>query len=298
MTDDATDDVYERYRDALQRGHAARRRGGRNAALLAYAEAAAAAPDRPVPYIAMGAVQLTAGRAREALESYDAALRRAPRDVVALRGRAEALALEGRWAAAATTLDVLAETCEAEGRLVDALIAARRGLEMAESRPRRRALADLVDRVRIATVAEAGDDAAIAVVELEAAESLLGVGSAGGPDAESPEVTAALRAAELAEQAELIVGGDPNEARRARLEAVRALAAAELRDAALDAGFRALSTAPDDFEVHLALAEIYASAGWSEHLAAKARVLERFFEIEPHDEERARLAAIVDDPNV
>ena len=294
MTDDVTDDVYERYRDALQRGHRARRLGRPNAALLAYAEAAAAAPDRAVPYVAMGAIHLAAGRGRKALEAYDAALRRAPRDDVALRGRADALALEGRWAAAATTLDVLAATCEGEGRLVDAMIAVRQGLEMAESRARRRALADLVDRVRMATVAEAGDDAAVAVVELEAAETALGVGSAEDPDAVPPDVTAALAAIEQAEQT---ATDDPALACRSYLDAARRLAAAELRDAALDACFRALSISPDDVELHLTLAEIYAKAGWSGHLDAKAQVLGRFLEIEPHDADRARLASILVDAN-
>ncbi len=289
MTDDVTDEVFERYRASLQRGHKARRLGRPNAALLAYAEASAAAPDRAVPYVAMGDVHLAAGRAQQALESYDAALERAPRDEAALRGRADALGLEGRWAAAATALDVLAETLEAEGRLVDAMIAGRRGLEMAESRPRRRALVDLVDRVRITTVNQAGDEAAAAVAELELAETLLGVGSADDPDAVPPEVVAALEDIERAEA----MTDDREQARTTYLDAARRLAGAGLRDAALDSCFRALAIAPDDVELHLTLAEIYAKAGWSEHLDAKAEVLGRFFELGPHDEDRQRLAAIV-----
>jgi tetratricopeptide (TPR) repeat protein len=292
MTDDTADEVYARYRDALGRGHRAARLGRGNAALLAYAEAAAAAPDRALPYVAMGTIHLEADRAAQALDSFDAALRRSPRDGAALRGRADALGLAGQPAAAATTLDLLVETCVAEGRVVEALGAARRGLEMAESRERRRVLVDLVARVRTGAEHDA-DVAAGAAAELEEAERLLGSAASGDADLLTPEVAGAVASLEAAALA--IPGGDRDTARRAYLDAAKALASADLRDAALDACFCALEVAPDDLDIHLTLAEIYAHAGWHEHLTAKAEVLDRFFGLGPYEDERARLAAILAD---
>ena len=72
--------LYERYKDALKRGHVASLRGRPDEALDAYAEASTIAPDRPTPHTSAGAALLRARRPTEALRHYDAALRLAPRD--------------------------------------------------------------------------------------------------------------------------------------------------------------------------------------------------------------------------
>ena len=44
--------LYERYKDALRRGHVAALRGRNEAAIDAYGEAASIAPDRALPHAA------------------------------------------------------------------------------------------------------------------------------------------------------------------------------------------------------------------------------------------------------
>ena len=51
-----SDALYERYKDALRRGHVAALRGRQDAALTAYGEAAKLAPDRPLPLVSIGNV--------------------------------------------------------------------------------------------------------------------------------------------------------------------------------------------------------------------------------------------------
>ena len=52
----ATNSLYERYKDALRRGHVASLRGRLEAAVGAYSEAAAIAPDRALPHAAIGGI--------------------------------------------------------------------------------------------------------------------------------------------------------------------------------------------------------------------------------------------------
>lgn len=148
--------LYERYKDALRRGHVASLRGRYEAAIGAYSEAAAIAPDRALPHGAIGGILVKMGRPAEALESYGRALAIAPRDEQALRGRAELLAAAGRRVEAADLLDRLADVLDGGGRLADASDAARRALELAESRERRRQVEAYAERLR----ASAGDEAA------------------------------------------------------------------------------------------------------------------------------------------
>ncbi|HYM82832.1 MAG TPA: hypothetical protein VEY67_01605, partial [Candidatus Dormibacteraeota bacterium] len=140
--------LYERYKDALRRGHVAAMHGRSDAALAAYVEAATIAPDRALPHVSIGGVYQRSGRSRDALAAFDAALVRAPRDEGALAGRASALESLGRRSEAATTLDDLAAAQEAAARLADAADTARRALALAESRARRRAVEALVTRLR------------------------------------------------------------------------------------------------------------------------------------------------------
>ncbi|MEA2578778.1 MAG: Tetratricopeptide repeat [Chloroflexota bacterium] len=142
-----SDALYERYKDALRRGHVAALRGRQDAALAAYGEAAKLAPDRPLPLVGIGNVLAGLGKHPEALAAFDAALERAPTDESALRGRADVLVASGDRAGAADTLDRLASALDANGRPSDALDAARRALELAESRGRRAGVKSMVARL-------------------------------------------------------------------------------------------------------------------------------------------------------
>ena len=142
-----SDALYERYKDALRRGHVAALRGRLDAALAAYGEAAKLAPDRPLPLVGIGNVLAGIGKHAEAVAAFDAALERAPADETALRGRADALIAAGDRVRAAETLDRLAAALDANGRPSDALDAARRALELAESRSRRAGVKSMVARL-------------------------------------------------------------------------------------------------------------------------------------------------------
>jgi Tfp pilus assembly protein PilF len=151
-----TNSLYERYKDALRRGHVASLRGKHEAAIGAYSEAAGIAPDRALPHTAIGGILVKMGRPADAMVSYGRALALAPRDEGALRGQADLLAAAGRRVEAAELLDRLADVLDASGRLADASDAARRALELAESRERRRQVEAYAARLQ----ASSGDDAA------------------------------------------------------------------------------------------------------------------------------------------
>src|SRR5258706_15656874 len=102
-------DLYERYKEALRRGHTAVARGQLDTALEAYREALSLAPDRALPQIGIGQVLLRQDAPTEALAAFDAVLARTPRDEVGLRGRADALARLGRRTDAAGALDILSD---------------------------------------------------------------------------------------------------------------------------------------------------------------------------------------------
>ena len=163
-----SDALYERYKDALRRGHVAAGRGRHNVALEAYGEASRLAPDRALPYVAIAGVMAGRGRHAEALAAFDAALERAPADEAALRGRAELLASTGDRAEAARSFDRLAMALDGAGRVADATDAARRALELAESRGRRDAVSQLADRLR------AGSDDPATSEAIASVERLLG----------------------------------------------------------------------------------------------------------------------------
>jgi tetratricopeptide (TPR) repeat protein len=148
--------LYEQYKDALKRGHVAALRGQIDAALLAYAEAARIAPERSTPHSSAGTALLRRNRPAEALRQYDVALSLTPRDEAALLGRAQALMALDRRGDAADAFDALAEVQAAAGRLADAVDAARRGLELAEGRERRRTLERLIARLRTSEPDEPG----------------------------------------------------------------------------------------------------------------------------------------------
>ena len=148
--------LYERYKDALRRGHVASLRGRLEEALTAYAEAAAIAPERATPHTSAGTALMRRKRPADAVRHYTAAVRLAPRDEAALLGRAQALTALDRRAQAADAYDAVAEVQAANGKLSDAVDSARRGLEMAEGRERRRTLERLIERLRASEPAEPG----------------------------------------------------------------------------------------------------------------------------------------------
>ena len=154
-----TEILYERYKDALRRGHVAALRGRTDEAIGAYAEAISLAPDRPLAHISRAGVLAKVGRFDDALAGYERALRLAPREVAALGGRAEALARLGRRTEAAEAFDLLADVHEAAGRTAEACDTARSALEQAESKARRRHIADLTIKLSEAVGDQAAEQA-------------------------------------------------------------------------------------------------------------------------------------------
>lgn len=148
--------LYERYKDALRRGHVASVRGRLEDALTAYAEAASIAPERSTPHTSTGTALLRSERPADALHHYTTALRLSAHDDAALLGRALALAALDRRPEAANAFDTLAESRAAADKLADAVDAARLGLELAEGRDRRRTLERLIDRLRASEPGEPG----------------------------------------------------------------------------------------------------------------------------------------------
>jgi tetratricopeptide (TPR) repeat protein len=291
--------LYERYKEALRRGHVAALRARPDEAIAAYREAAAIAPERALPYTSLGVVLLGLGRVPDAFDAYGMALERAPRDEAALLGRADALVLLERPAEAAESLDRAAGVQSAAGRPVEALDTARRALELAESKSRRRHVEQLV-----AALAAAGPDPAaeLAVARarevLEAGEVLLEPEPVPEPAEPAPDPIALAIAADLALEA-----GDPVAARNDLLVAARAHAGAGQRDAALDACYRALAVAPGDPEIHLELVDLYLARGWRELAGDKLALLDRLAELDADPATRDRIRSIVestfaDDPRL
>ena len=95
-----TDPVFERYKDALKRGHVAVFRGRPKEALACYQEASRLVSHRALPWVSMGSVLLQMGRVQESIAAYDEALKRAPGDRQAMGGKAIALTAAGRDAEA------------------------------------------------------------------------------------------------------------------------------------------------------------------------------------------------------
>jgi tetratricopeptide (TPR) repeat protein len=151
-----TDDLYERYKEALRVGHVAVLRGSLEEALTAYRAAAEIAPSRALPHTSLGGALLRLGRLEEALVEYAVAVARAPHDEGALLGQAEALTAAGQRSEAARVLDHVSEIEEAAGRLPEAADTLRRALELDESPERARRQRGLRRETRLS----AGDQAA------------------------------------------------------------------------------------------------------------------------------------------
>jgi tetratricopeptide (TPR) repeat protein len=319
-----TEILYERYKDALRRGHVNALRGHPQAALEAYGEAADLAPDRPLAHVSRAGVLLRLGRTDEALTGYEVALRLAPRDAAALGGRADALAKLGRRSDAAEAFDVLAELHEAAGRTAEACDTARRALEQAESKSRRRHVEELTTTLRGAVgdkVAEQALSRALHVLEGTApalarpiAPSTADVTAVDAPperppvELESPfaeeEPEPPADALALAVEAEAALdAGDADTAREKLLAAAIAHQAAGRFAAALDACYGALAVAPSDTDLHLELVDLYLARGWRAPAAEKLILLSRLIDLDGDGPARERLCSMVaarfpDDPRL
>ncbi len=293
-------DAFERYKDALRRGHAAAQRGRFDEAIAAYTEAGTIAPERAMPQTSLAGVLARMGRTAQALGAYDAALTRAPEDEGALRGRAELLAMAGRRAEAADTLDRLVVVLDHAGRLSDAADAGRLALELAESRSRRQGVEVLAGRLR-----EAGDTEAA-----DALAAALGIEAGSDSPAAPPEPKRDPRRAVLAAAATMTAAadaaldaGDPDEARRYFLEAAATQRSIGNLYAALDACYQALAVTPASGDIHLALTELYLDRGWRTAAVEKLVLLGRLTELAGDDLTRARLCTMAaerfpDDPRL
>lgn len=320
-----SDALYERYKDALRRGHVATLRDRLDVAVASYREAADIAPERALPHASLGSVLVRLRRPDEGLAEYGKALDLAPRDEGAQAGRAEALAGLGRRVEAAEALDRLAEQLEGEGKLSEALATTRRALELAESRPRRRHVESLAAQLGGLAGAAAAEHEADAPVRAAPKPPPVVIASP-PPQARKPEpkpVPAAREAprpeppkapapvpgpkvdgATLSAQAEdRLDAGDPATARDRLLAAAAAHRAAGALDAALDACYLALGLAPADPELHLALAELYLDRGWRGPAADKILLLGRLVDFTRDGTIRERVCELVasrlpDDPRL
>jgi tetratricopeptide (TPR) repeat protein len=282
-----SDELYERYKEALRRGHVAAMRGRLADAAAAYADAATLAPDRAIPHARLSAGLRRMARPAEALAASDAALERAPDNEHILDGRAEALADLGRSVEAANVLDRRAEVLDGAGRLVDACGAATRALELAESKPRRRVVEVFVRRL-----SELPADAATTAA-IEAARRVL---DPAAMQVEPEPAPAPPDAAELTHAADAaLAAGDAVTALDRLLAAAAAHRATGREDAALDVCYRCLSIAPADTRIHLLLTELWLDRGWRGPAIEKAVLLERYADLAGDPATRDRLASIARD---
>lgn len=314
--------LYERYKDALRRGHVAALHDRHAAALAAYTEAAGIASDRALPLVAIGGVLTRLGKHADALAAYDGALERSSSDEGALRGRADLLAITGDRVGSAETFDRLATSLDRLGRLPDAADAARRALEAAESRGRRTTMRALVARLKEATADPAAAEA------LARASSVLEGQAPGRPvlapvadqvaEADAPRdgelsLTAQTEMADdavpepPAEPApppfdpvqaigaveEAVQGDDPLAARTLALAAAAGHRAAGQPSTAIDACYLALAGTPSDPGLHLALAEIYLDQGWRAMAMEKLELLNRLADLDADRETHEQVCAIV-----
>jgi tetratricopeptide (TPR) repeat protein len=287
------DTPFERYKDALRRGHAASLRGEFDTAMAAYKEAAAIAPDRAMPQASLAGILARTGRISEALAAYDQALARQPEDEASLRGRAEMLAIAGRPADAADTLDRLADVMEREGKLKEAVDVLGRALDLAEKRSRRQNLEAIVERLQ-----QSGDTTVDALAKsLESFDGARSPAKAAAAEARRdprrPVLTAAAVMTAAAETA--IEAGDLDAARQHYLEAAAAQRSIGNTNAAIDQCYQALAIAPADGAVHLALTELYLDRGWRASAADKLVLLGRLSALREDELTKARLCTMAAD---
>ncbi len=308
-----TEALYERYKDALRRGHVAALRGRHDVALDAYAEASHLAPDRALPFVGIAGVLAGIGRTSDSLAAYDAALDRSPTDEGALRGRADLLASTGDRIGAAGSLDRLATVLDERGRLADATDAARRALELAESRGRRDSVRHLAERLRLETPDPAASDALASALRLLAGPAMTPLADTADPTASAAgarpmpddDATAAVGVEPVAEPPPPFLPGVATDgvevaaaAGDAALTLERALEASTghrlggWQAAAIDVCYLALAGNPADPALHLALAELYLDRGWRTIATDKLALLARLAELTGDVSTRARICEV------
>ena len=212
-----TDELFDRYKDALRAGHVAVLRGRLDEALVAYRAAEAIAPGRALPHTSMGGVLLDLGRVDEALDELGIAVELAPRDEGALLGRAEALVRAGRPTEAAASLDALAEVQAGSGRMAEAMETLQRALVLEERVGRRRRYQKAVRDLRVASGGRLSDGASRLALPLaeEAPGTSAPAGASAPPGpgepgalAETTEATAAVAPAPAEGAPEPLPGPD------------------------------------------------------------------------------------------
>ncbi|MEK6721161.1 MAG: hypothetical protein AABZ33_10905 [Chloroflexota bacterium] len=320
------DALFDRYKDALRRGHVAALRGQLEKALNAYTEAATIAPERALPLNGMGTTLRRLGRDGEALAVFDRALERSAADIDALAGRADALVALGRRVDAAEAFVALAEVHDGAGRQTEAGDAARRSLELTEPPDRGRTVARIVGRIRGADMSDATRAViarALRILEQPATTPATTddaiASSADIVVVDSPSSGRRIAASEPADE-DLGAGpgdpleriaaadaafdaGDPATALAAYREAVASLRVDGRWRVALDACSLALATSPTSGQLHLDLVELYLDAGWIALAADKVRLVGRLAELDEDHATRDRLCAVVrthfgDDPSL
>jgi tetratricopeptide (TPR) repeat protein len=290
-----SDALYERYKDALRRGHVAAQRSHFDEALEAYGEAARIAPDRPLPLVSIGSVLVRLGKSTEAVGAFDKALEKVPTDEGALRGRTDALLAMGDRVGAAETLDRLAQALDGSGQTADGVDALRHALELAESRSRRAALGSMVDRLLADPATARG-----ALDAISSAQALLRGPIGEEPPPPEPPPPPFDPAAAMAAVEDAAERGDAEATREAALAAASGHRAAGQLHAAIDACYLALATNPADPELHLSLAELYLDRGWRTAAADKLVLLARLVDLGDEGSTRERIcelaARVPDDP--
>jgi tetratricopeptide (TPR) repeat protein len=275
-----TETLFERYKEALRAGHVAVVRGRLEEAVSAYRDAVAIAPDRAVPHSALGGVHLRLGEPEAALAAYDAALAIAPDDDPATLGRAQALVVLRRTAEAAATYDHLANLRDAGERPADAAEAARRALAIEPSEARRARHAALVERLRATGgPAPTGESAAEGAADADANAGEPGteppVEPAVQPEPPGPDPEALVAAAE-----EAAARGDVDGAASAALRAAEAYRSRGHVVAAFDVCLLGIGARPADVDLHLLLADLATSRGWTGQAGDTYRNLLRLVELD------------------
>lgn len=286
--------LYERYKDALRRGHVAAQRGRLDDALDAYGEAARVAPDRALPHVGIGQVLIRLGKPNEANAAFGRALDRAAEDEAALRGRADASVRLGDRLRAAETLDRLAAVVDAAGRRGEALTLIGDAIDLAEGRSRRAALQAMVD-------ATDGDPALAATVAEPLARSRARLAGPVGPEPAPPPAPFDPAAAMLAVETAAATG-DREATLHAALGAARGFRAGGQLHAAIDVCYQALATNAADPILHITLAELYIDRGWRTVAADKLVLLSKLVDLTSDDATRGRMcevaARVPDDPRL
>ena len=282
-----SDALYERYKEALRRGHVAAQRGRDAAALEAYSEAARLAPDRALPLVGLGGVLRRLGKPAEALATYGAALDRAPTDEAALRGRAELSIETGDRLDAAEAYDTLATVLDGADRLPEASESARHALEAAESRLRRSTVQRYADRLEAA-----GDDPAV-VDELARAMTVLDARVSADAVPEVPPSRRSTRSPRSMTSRTPSRRATPRRPARSPSRSRLATAARTGPSTAIDACYLALAVAPADPGLHLTLADIYLDRGWRPLAIDKLDRLAHLAALTDDEATRDRVCAMV-----